>query len=307
MCPIEATFYFFFMSPQQQQLAHALFCGIEATDVSAVEGALIEIEKQVLGPAPKSGFQSQIFADVIHLFQEGFAGRQAIDTPYHNLEHTLQTTLCFAQICLNWKLTDEQPPIDPDQFQNGLVAALLHDVGYMKDAHDTDGSGAKHTHGHELRSCDIATAYLTDLDWDPARIRTICSVICCTGPHADFSSIEFENDKARILGQIVCTADYLGQIADPGYVEKIPALFRELEESDQVRNIPPENRNYASLNELFQGTDSFWNTFVEPRLKDECGNVYLLLADPETGTNTYLAQVQTNLKQIQELNSSAAN
>ena len=296
-----------FMSQQQQQLAHALFCGIEGTDSSAVEDALTEIENQVLGPAQTTGFHSQILADVIDLFNEGFADKQPIDTPYHNLEHTLQTTLCFAQICLNWELTAEQPSITTEAFQNGLAAALLHDVGYMKDAHDPEGSGAKHTFCHELRSCDIATAYLSNLGWDAARIGTVCSIICCTGPLADFNSIEFADDTALLLGQMVCTADYLGQIADPGYVSKIPALYRELNESDQFRSIPTEDRNYASVGELFEGTDTFWKTFVKPRLSDECGGVCELLTNRETSDNAYLTQVEANLKLIEELNSTASN
>ena len=295
------------MSFPQQQLAHALYCGIEVTDLTAVENALSAIQSRILGSADSSDVLVKLVADTVGMFRAGFTDKQPVDTPYHDLEHTLQTTLCFAQIALNWALRSKSPALCREGFQNGLAAALLHDVGYMKDAHDPDGSGAKHTHGHELRSCEIARAYLGRLGWDPARMETVCSVIRCTGLLADSNTIDFTPPTPRILGQMVCTADYLGQIADPRYVDKIPALFCEFKESDQVRSIAPEDRNYASLDDLLMGTHHFWNSFVEPRLRAECGALYELLSSAETGSNAYLNQVEANLKRIENLKFSTSS
>lgn len=291
------------MSQRQQQLANALFCGIEASELPAVRTVLTEISGAILGPELDALLLEKLLRDVVGMFEEGFRDKLPIDTPYHNLEHTLQTTLCFAQLCLNWKLTGQTPEPSSTDFYNGLAAALLHDAGYMKDAGDHAGTGAKHTLGHELRSCEIAKDYLRALGWDTGRILTVCSIICCTGPLADFSTIDFPNAMARHLGQMVCTADYLGQIADPGYVHKIPALYEEFKESDQVRSIPVESRNYTSVDELLQGTNTFWRNFVEPRLREECGALCDLLANRETGTNAYLREVESNLKRIGTLDS----
>ena len=39
------------------------------------------------------------------------------------------------------------------------------------------------------------------------------------------------------MGQAVCTADYVGQMSDPKYPDKLEVLFREFEESFRYQEI----------------------------------------------------------------------
>jgi hypothetical protein len=289
------------MSPSPEQLTHSLFCGIDARETMEVECALQEVGHLILGAKWDASLSIRILRDVVGMFNSGFAGQQAVDTPYHDLEHTLQTSLCWAQLSLNWTTQARNPALKEATFETGLAAVLLHDVGYMKDAGDFKGTGAKHTVGHEQRSCSIASRYLNELGWSSERIQTVAALISCTGPQADFSKIEFDSVISHRLGQMVCTADYLGQMADPSYARKIPSLFSEFQESDCEQDIPYEDRDYKVLNDLLGGTGKFWSQVVLPRLNNECDALYKLLDDKQTGTNAYLEQVQENLSSIDTL------
>ncbi|MFW6353523.1 MAG: hypothetical protein ACOC3I_03955, partial [Verrucomicrobiota bacterium] len=123
-------------------------------------------------------------------------------------------------------------------------------------------------------------------------------MISCTGPRAVLETIPFRHRLERILGQMVCTADYLGQLSDPRYVEKIPALYREFEESDAYRGLPPERRAVPSLEALYARTGDFWRAVVQPRLEGECGGLLHTLASPEDGRNAYLEAIESNLARV---------
>ena len=99
-------------------------------------------------------------------FKDCFSGRykdyQAIDARYHDLEHTLQGTLCMARLLHGRHLAHGQPTVTQSAFQLGLLAILLHDTGYLKKRSDIGGTGAKYTLTHVTRSVQFAEEFLEE-------------------------------------------------------------------------------------------------------------------------------------------------
>src|SRR5213596_1316464 len=96
-----------------------------------------------------------------------FAGRykdhQASDARYHDLEHTLQGTLCMARLLHGRHVADATPVVTQSAFQLGLLAILFHDAGYLKKQGETGGTGAKYTLTHVTRSVQFAGEFLEEL------------------------------------------------------------------------------------------------------------------------------------------------
>lgn len=155
------------------------------------------------------------------------------------------------------------PILTSKEFQIGLTGILFHDVGYLKV---NEGTGAKYTFVHERRSCEIIDIYLSEKDWSKHDIFAIQHLISCTGPRSNINAIPFHNKAERMMGEAVCTADYIGQMSDYNYVQKLPALYLEYEESDDSREIPSCNRLFKSKEELLTGTPYFWQIIAIQKL-----------------------------------------
>lgn len=240
--------------------------------------------------------------DVEMMFQGRMPGYQAMDTAYHDLGHTLQATLCWARLIVQRNLAGAQPGVTPAQFRTGLIAILMHDIGYLKEAGDTDGTGAKFTFVHERRSCEMALEHLLAKGWPLREIFTVQHLISCTGPLTLIDSIPFYGPDDRLLGQSVCTADYLGQMSDPAYVAKLRALFNEFCESDDHRGIPPQKRLFRSYDQLIRQTPAFWDVVVKDKLENECGALHRYLTNPyPDGRNDYLDAVEANIAKVRKM------
>jgi hypothetical protein len=186
------------------------------------------------------------------------------------------------------------------QFSLGYAAILLHDSGYLKMYDDLSGTGAKYTSSHVVRSCSLAGATLPDLGCTPEEIEGVQNAIRCTGLNSRIGEIEFRTESDRMTGCMVATADYLGQMADPEYPTKLPALFSEFEESNNFSRVPFEKRPFRSANELMAKTAAFWNGFALPKLESDYQGVYRVLAEPD-GRNAYVEAVEANLVRIAAL------
>src|SRR5437773_1270041 len=104
---------------------------VSTKDPAAVEG---EVQSAYLTLFPKGdqAFVPRVFGWATECFTGKFDGYQAIDARYHDLEHTLQGTLCMARLLRGRHLVNEQPLLTQRMFQLGLLAMLLHDTGYLK-------------------------------------------------------------------------------------------------------------------------------------------------------------------------------
>ncbi len=262
------------------------------------------IEKLYLGLFPRedAGFIRPVLTKMAEVFAGRWSDYQAMDTAYHDLEHTFQATLCCLRILAGHQQAMAHPTLTPRDFCIALHAMLLHDVGYLKKRGDHEGTGAKFTLYHEARGCEIAREFLAEAQWPQVDVDRVCSLILCTGPRSNLGGTRFGNPAHRLLGQAVCTADFLSQMSDPGYVQKLPDLYEEFVESDRSNNVPAGDRQFKTLGDLYRATPSFWKNFVVPKLHGECENVARDLADPfPDGPNPYCDQVKANIAAIERI------
>ncbi len=273
----------------------------DARNTSAIAGAIEKLHAQLF-PGVPCPYVRSLLRHIEDIFGGRYRDFQAMDTAYHDLEHTLQATLCCLRILSGHQRSGANPHISPNDFRIGCCAMLLHDVGYAKKKGDLDGTGAKYTLIHESRGCDIARELLAEEGWPSEEIERVCSLILCTGPRSNLGGTKFGNPAHRLLGQAVCTADFLSQMSDPGYVQKLPDLFEEFAESDRINQVPQEKRLFKKVDDLYRNTPAFWENFVLHKLRGECDDVGRFLADPyPDGPNPYLMQVKENIEAVRRI------
>jgi hypothetical protein len=251
-----------------------------------------------LYPAADAALLERLFEDVEALFAGRRPGYAAIDLKYHNLRHTLMATACMA-LLLEGLHQAAAGGLKPRDFKLAIAGVLLHDSGYVKARTDTGGTGAKYTSCHIQRSCTFAASYLAEVGATRAEIEDVLSAINCTGPTSEIGRLHFRDPGSRTVGCSLATADYLAQLADPQYPEKLGELFAEFQECDDYANVPHEKRAFKSEEDMVCRTPGFWANFVKPKLENDFQAVYRFLERPlNSGRNDYIDAVEENLARI---------
>ena len=228
---------------------------------------------------------------VVDLFGGKYPGYQECDTAFHDLEHTLQAYLAIARIFDG--LIRDNPVAATGEFVTlGLISALGHDTGFIKETWDTEGNGAKYTLVHVDRSKEFMGKYLPKLGFNPAQIQYVKNIISCTGLTVDLSGIQFTSEKERETGHVLGTADFLGQMSDPGYLEKLTKLYEEFKEGGVV--------GYASAHDLIRRTPTFFEDVVMKRLTQDFHSVCRFAAVHFGGKNLYIDGINRNIARIKE-------
>jgi hypothetical protein len=181
-----------------------------------------------------------------------------------------------------------------------IAAVLLHDTGYLRVRSDRDGTGAKYTYCHVLRSCAFAASYLPTLGANDYEVEAVLGAINCTGPTKQVSRLYFREPVERIVGCALATADYLGQMAAADYPDELEILFNEFKESDSYIHLPPSRRTFKSAADLINQTPAFWRKWVLPKLESDYQAMYRFLARPyPQGSNAYLDGVERNIAKVE--------
>jgi hypothetical protein len=262
-----------------------------------------DVAAHVVGVFGRLGWTSSrdLLLTVLGDVEGAFAGRRPgyrpIDMRYHDLGHTLQATVCIADLVAGQQAAGDTAGFTQRTAELTVMAALLHDVGFLKHTDDADGTGAKYTMVHERRSCEFARGYLPARGVTPEEIDRVCGAISCTGPRNRISAHTFPDATARRMACLLVTADYLSQMSAPDYADKLDALFAEFVEAFAFENVPAERRPYRSAAELKLKTPDFWEKFVRPMLDTEADGVHRFLSI--TGQpNPYLQAVAENIAEI---------
>jgi len=164
---------------------------------------------------------------ICSLFNGTLKGYRACNTEYHDLKHTLDAFLATARLIDGRNITSGI--YSESKAVALLLAALLHDTGYIQEESDTEGTGAKYTSVHVKRSIDFTEKNADLLHLSAVEIQEISSFIACTGLKSDY--ISTLNDEDRVGGGILGTADLIGQMSDRAYLEKLLFLYYEFSEA----------------------------------------------------------------------------
>ena len=268
------------------------------TDTTHVE-PVTEVALEVAGrlfPGSSPVFIRDLFAGVQLLFNGGYLDYQANDLKYHDFQHTLQVTTAYIDLFEARQIAGETP-FSLRQFELGLCTALLHDSGYLKLRSDREGTGAKYTFCHVLRSCALAASYLPKLGLHIDEIDSVLGAIRCTGPSTAGMRLRFNRRDDQVLASLVATSDYLAQMSADDYPDELELLFNEFAESDAFIGIPSSQRVFKSARELVGGTTTFWERVVKPKLENDFLGVYRFLTAAD-GSNPYLDAIERNLRII---------
>jgi hypothetical protein len=247
-------------------------------------------------PAADTTVIDTLFRDVEDMFRGRYLDYLPLEMHYHDFEHTLQAALCFMQLLEGRYRARVTPILDTRHFELAIAAVLLHDTGYLKLKSDRQGTGAKYTLVHVIRSCAFAASYLPTIGFTGAETESVVAAIRCTGPRSDISQLHFSGEVEHFIGCALATADFLGQMAAPDYVDELAFLYAEFEESDDFFNTPRDQRLYRSVRDLIAKTPVFWEKFVLPKINHDYMGVYHFLADPYPGgPNAYIQAVEQNM------------
>jgi hypothetical protein len=270
---------------------------IDTRNVSEVRDAAIAVYRRLF-PDGNAGVIAEAFSWAEQIFAGNYADYQKIDARYHDLEHTLQGTLCFVRLLEGYKLAGSVPELTQRMFELGVVAILLHDTGYLKKRDDLQGTGAKYTLVHVGRSAEFAARLLKEKRFPEPEIRSVQNMIRCTGVNADLASIPFQSELERIAGFALGTADLLGQMAAKDYIDKLGILFLEFEESNKFSHrTGPEV--FTSVEDLRRKTPGFWENYVIPKINRDFLGLYRCLNRPvPDGPNIYLERIRTNIERL---------
>lgn len=189
------------------------------------------------------------------------------DAFYHDVEHTMMVTLVGQEI-FRGKLLSEGT-VSPRDWAHFTIALLCHDIGYVRGiCPGDDGDLAViDGEGRTVRIPPGATdAFLTPYHVERGKMfvrsrfgdhpQIDAELIAATIENTRFPVPE-NSDAASVVdwAVLVQAADLIGQMADPDYPRKLPALFYEFEETganQKMGNDSPE-----SLRDTYP--EFYWN------------------------------------------------
>lgn len=200
------------------------------------------------------------------------------DALYHNVDHTIMVTL-VGQAILKGKHLCEGG-ITPSDWLHFMMAVLCHDIGYVKGVcrEDENGRFATGRKGDTVSlpfgSTDAAlTPYHVNRSKLFVMERFGNSLVSEVDAKIIASYIEmtrfpvpdddpFYQQTGSFAG-LVRAADFIGQLGDPDYLRKIPALFYEFEETGENQRI-----GYTSPGHMRQNFTKFYWQVVRPHIQD---------------------------------------
>lgn len=202
------------------------------------------------------------FKTTVDLYEGRYPGYRACNTPYHDLNHITDTFLAMARLIHGAVIEGES--FSHREIALGLIATLLHDAGYIQEAHDRDGTGSKFTTIHVRRSIRFFSAYGKGYGLSEEEISAGQSMILCTDLAVDISSITFLSRQSELLGKMLGAADLLAQMSDRKYLEKLLFLYYEFKEGMVD--------GYAGEIDLLRKTVGFYD-FIARRFETALGGI----------------------------------
>lgn len=265
--------------------------------------AVVQATHQELFPEADAGFVPRVFEWAVSAFEGRYKDYQPIDAKYHDLEHTLQGTLCLSEI-LKGRIQSGLKPIVPRKmFELAIISILLHDTGYLKVRGDNEGTGAKYTLIHVSRSADFAKQLLLEKGFSAGEVGIAQRMIRCTGVNLKVEKIPFQTDTEKIIGYSLGSADLIGQMAAADYIDKLPILFDEFKESAEYSGGKQSSAGmFANAEDLVRKTEGFWSFYVKPKIDGDFLGQYKFLARPyPDGPNDYIDHIEANVARVKRV------
>jgi len=227
-----------------------------------------------LYPKVKIQLLQKVYRDVAALFLGEYPGFRPCDTPYHDLQHTMDVSLAMARLLHGYESSAlVENRLGERLFLLGLIAALFHDIGYIRRNGDRmHRSGGAYTYRHVTRSGQILTEYLTKLGMaDQAEVAR--KLIHYTGYERPLSEIRLRGSE-RDVGRLLGASDLLAQMSDRCYLEKCrDRLYVEFTAVGMTGETAPPG-GFTSPKALIEKTPQFFKHVIQERFEKTLKGVY---------------------------------
>lgn len=284
---------------------------IRTTDPIAVRDEVARIYLDLYGGRSPQLLR-QLFVDVARFYAGRDPGYHACDTSYHDIQHVLDVTLAMARMMDGYERSRRNgtPPLPPEMYCLGVIAALYHDFGYLRRRNDFKHRyGAEYTLTHVSRGAKFLRHYLARLGLARAG-RNAGLLLHYTGYERAVESIRVPDPLLRRLGHILGTADIIAQMSDRCYLEKCrDRLYPEFVLGGIARRKLPDGRvetRYRSGSELVRMTPDFYKTATR-RLEVKLESAHRYAEYHFGGQNMYLDEIDKSIRHVQALAGDSAD
>ncbi len=192
---------------------------------------------------------------------------------YHDIEHSMMVTLVGQEILRGKYLREGD--IKPKQWLHYTVSLLCHDIGYVPGICPGDSSteAVMDADGNTISVPPGATnAFLTPYHVERGKLFVRWrfkdhpiidpEIIVANIEHTRFpvpTEVDIREDKN--FPGLVQAADLIGQLADPDYLRKIPALFAEFVETGANKQM-----GYTCAEDVREKYPDFYWTMVSQHI-----------------------------------------
>lgn len=278
---------------------------VQVSSADAVRRAVVDLFRQVWPNYPFDRIDSG-FRDFDRLFNGQFPGYYGCDTVYHDLQHSLDGTLAVARLIAGYEKTHlAEERLGPERAILGVVTALFHDAGYIRQTDDqTHRNGAEFTRNHVSRSAHFIGRYLPTIgmaEWVPVATK----IVHFTGYEVQFDQIRLDDPRDRKLGHLIGTGDLIAQMADRCYLEKCrDRLYPEFVLGGVAMGSDADGNpavRYSSGLDVLRKTPQFTEEVRRTRLDGEFGGAYSYLEALFNGRNPYIEAIDRNMDYLKEV------
>jgi hypothetical protein len=240
------------------------------------------------------GYKSD-YAEII-----GWAGGMALeniansDALYHNVDHTVLVTLVGLEILRGKHI--REGGVSAEDWLHFSLSLLCHDIGYVKGVCRDDKDG-RYATGQDRPLVTLAPgatdAALTPYHVDRGKlfvqerfaghrlidVETVKRNIEPT--RFPVPTAEDDTDTVGFPG-LVRAADLIGQLSDPRYLKKIPALYFEFHETGVAQKL-----GYSNPGDLRANYPRFYWNGVHPYVKDAVDYLSFTQTGKQVKANLY--------------------
>ena len=214
-----------------------------------------------------------------------FVGRVALeniancDALYHNLEHTIMVNSVGNAILKGKQL--QEGGLAPGDWLHFNVATFCHDIGFVPGICQLDDGRVFDTGAGnaivEVRR-DASDAQLGKWHVDRGKqfvrerfgksglVAIDCDLVCDFIEMTRFPSPPSTPGSDSQLGRFVRAADLIGQLGDPRYLQKIPALYYEFMETGSLADM-----GYENPDQMRRAYADFYHASILPHVEEALG------------------------------------
>jgi hypothetical protein len=230
------------------------------------------------------------------------------DALYHDVEHTILVTLVGQEILRGKQILEGN--VSAKDWLHSIVSLLFHDIGFIKGICSQDNIA------RQLYATGIGERHIslpdraTDASLNPYHVdrgKMFIREFCRDRQLLDSAIVQRNIELTRFpvpagishqdtknYPGLTRAADLIGQLADPRYLQKLPALFYELQENGSNQTL-----GYKDPGDLRAAYPKFFRNFVYPYIQDGISYLEVTPEGQQVISNLYnnVWTVEKELKQ----------